>query len=273
MDIIKKILSFLNSKIFIYIIIGLGVLIYLRTCSVNSSLKDQNELNIQNITAVNDTIKTEREKNGNYKTSITGYKADSKELSKYNKELAQKVKEEEGKVITLNNTVLEITMDNKELKNTIDSFSAKYDSKRRNDSVWDLAWEIPYMYDSIPADSLNYDVFNGNTSVTIRGNFSKEDLQSLTIHHDKTFLTNRYSKMTASFGQKYDKDGKIIVFINTKHPYITPALLEGVYVDYPKKKHWFQGIGVGPTVNVGITAAGKPGIFVGIGIHYNVWKK
>jgi hypothetical protein len=78
--------------------------------------------------------------------------------------------------------------------------------------------------------------------------------------------------MTLTWGQKYEK-GRVHVFAWTSHPAFQATLLEGTYVDYPKKKHWFTGFGIGPNLSLGYDFINnRPAFIFGIGIQYNIYQ-
>lgn len=261
----KKLWSFINSKLFGYLIIIIIAIILVGTCSNNSNLRKEAKITQQNIEASQDTLVQERLKNGELQASIQGYQADSKELELFNKKLADQVKAEKGKVITLNNIVFHLKQDTADLQEYINNLLSFYgDPKKINDSTWNVDWTLAYTY-----DSSNYDIFKGRTQIGMRGDSSC--FRKIDLAHNRTSLLERDSKMSLTWGQKYE-DGKVKVFARTSHPAFQAQLLEGVYVDYPKKKHWFTGFGVGPTLNIGYDFMNqKPALILGVGVHYNIY--
>jgi len=265
MKILKSIWKFFNSKIFGYTVIAVVILLLVGTCGRNSNLKEEVKRKDQNLIASNDTLKTERLKNGDLQVSINGYMANAKELESFNEDLANQVKKEKGKVITLNNIVFHLKQDTADLQAYINELLSKFETPEKvNDSTWNVDWTLVYTYDSD-----NYDIFNGRTQVGLRG--PESFLKDITLTHNKTSLLNRDSKMSLTWGQKYE-DKKLKVFAQTSHPAFQTQLLEGVYVDYPSKRHWFSGFGIGPSVNLGYDFLhNQPAIIVGIGLQYNIY--
>lgn len=262
MKYLNLIWKFLNSKIFIIILIASGVLFFINTCSDNLNLKKSIKTNEKNIEVKGDSITTIVDKYGKIKNSISVYKSSVEKLEKYNKQLSEDVKKEKGKVITYSNLVFKLKQDNKDLQDALtEALTKYYPPIQTSDSTWDIDWKLPYIYDSV-----NYDIFKGRTQVTLSlNNFI------YSLKHNKTFLLNRDSQIKLSWGQKYE-DNRVKVFVNTKHPAFQSQLMEGVYVDFPKKKHWFTGFGVGPSINIGYDfTRGQTAIVIGGSLHYNIY--
>jgi cell division protein FtsL len=264
----KKLLTtvwkFINSKVFGYIMIGVLAIILLGVFNRNSKLKEEAVRTEQNTAALNGTIKEEKLKSGDLQVSIDGYIANEKELKEYNSELADAVKNQKGDVVTLNRIVFNLKQDNADLKQFIEDLPDPEPPQQDNDSTWTVFWAAKYVYDSI-----DFDEYNGKTQVRLRGPFN---LGKVSVAHNNTELTYRNSQIGLTWGQKYE-DGKLKVFAQTAHPAFKTQLLEGTYVDYPKKKHWFTGFGIGPQIGVGYDFLhNQPAVTIGIGIQYNIFQ-
>lgn len=254
MEVLTKIWKFLNSKVFMYILIIIAIIVFISMCSSNSNLKDEATLKDANITALNDTVKTVKLKNGELESSITGYQGSAEQLEILNASLANDIDKEKGKVVTYGNLIFKLKQDIKDLEEALKD--PIYDDPiATSDSSWNIDWTLPYIYDSV-----NYDIFKGRTQVSLFGN---------TLKHNKTFLVNRDSQMKLTWGQKYEND-KLKVFARTAHPAFSAQMMEGVYVDLPKKKHWFTGFGVGP--QLGISLFPNQAFFIGVGVQYNIYQ-
>lgn len=266
MKFLEGIWKFVNSKIFGYILIVVIAVFLVGTCGRNSNLKEEAKVKDQNISALADSIKTVHTKNGDLESSIDGFMASAKELKEFNLDLANQLKNEKGKVVTYSNIIFELRQDYKDLQDAFDSLQAEFDKPVQvNDSTWNVSWTLPFVY-----DSTNYDIFAGTTVVGVRAPLSY--LPEIDLIHNRTFMTNRNSSMSMTWGQKYE-DGKLKVFARTAHPAFSAKLLEGTYVDYPKKKHWFTGFGIGPQVGIGYDFLNnQPAFTVGIGVQYNIYQ-
>ena len=268
MKFLDKIWKFLNSKVTLYILIAVSAILFLGTCNRNSSLRDELDRRDINISALTDSIKTVKLKNGDLQSSRDAYMASAKELEKFNKELAEAVKNQKGKVITLNRIVFQLKQDTADLREFIRNLPDPEPPVQDDDSTWTVSWSTAYVY-----DSTNYDKYDGKTQVRLRGPF---DLSKISVGHQQTYLTFRDSQIGLTWGQKWEgigKDRKLRVYAQTSHPAFQTKLLEGVYVDYPRKRHWFTGFGVGPTLNIGYDFLNnQPALVIGVGIHYNIYQ-
>lgn len=268
MKILTIIWNFINSKFFGYVIIALLLLLAINFWNKNRNLKDNIKRNEQNIGVLNDSITTVKLKNGEIQASIGAYQATAKELEQFNKKLADQVDKEKGKVITFGNLVFRLRQDSIDLQKQLSELKAKYEKPVQiNDSTWNVDWTLPFIY-----DSTNYDIFKGRTQIVTSGDIPKVWLDKIIINHNKTWLLNRESQIGLTWGQK-EVNGKLLVFARTAHPAFQAKLLEGVYVDYPQKEHWFEGFGIGPNLSLGYDPLNsKTSIFIGVGIHYNIYK-
>jgi hypothetical protein len=266
MKFLKGVLKFINSKIFGYILIAVIAILLVGTCGRNSSIKEEVKRKDQNISALNDSLKIERLKNGDLQVSKNAYMADAKELRSYNIELSDVVKAQKGEVVTLNRIIFQLKQDSIELQKAYNELKSKFDEPEQvNDSTWNVDWLLTYVY-----DSTNFDIFDGRTQVGIRG--AGDYFKDITLTHNKTWMLNRQSQIGLIWGQKYDKDGKLKVFAQTAHPAFKAQLLEGTYVDYSKKSHWFTGFGIGPELSVGYDFLhNQPAVMIGVGIHYSIY--
>ncbi|GAF99188.1 unnamed protein product, partial [marine sediment metagenome] len=205
--------------------------------------------------------------NGDLVASKSAYIANEKELKEFNAGLAKQLKDEKGKVVTFNNIVFQLRQDSADLQKNLADLKSEYEKpKQVNDSTWNVDWLLSYVY-----DSTNYDIFDGRTQVGLRG--PEGYFKDITLTHNKTWMLNRNSQIGLTWGQKYE-DGKLKVFAKTAHPAFQAQLLEGTYVDYPKKRHWFTGFGIGPQLSVGYDFLhNQPAFMIGVGIHYNIYQR
>jgi len=268
MEALNKIWKFVNSKIFGYILIAVIAIFLVGTCGRVSNLKEEARIKDQNMSALSDSIKTVILKNGDLQVSRDAFMADAKELRLFNAELSDAVKLQTGKVVTLNRIIFQLKQDTAELRAFIRNLPDPKPPEQENDSSWNVSWALNYVY-----DSTNYDLFTGRTRIGLRGPL---DLSKITVIHNGTELLTRNSQIGLIWGQKWEgkgKDKKLRVYAQTAHPAFQTQLLEGTYVDYPKKRHWFTGFGVGPTLNIGYDFLNnQPAVVVGVGIHYSIYQ-
>lgn len=258
--------KFVNSKIFGYIMILVFAILFLGKCSSNTKLKDEADRKDQNISAMNDSIKIIVKEKGVVEFQRDGYIATAKELEEYNKELAKAVKAQKGKVITLNRMVARLKLDSTELAALVDSLKTVLEEPiQLNDSTWRIPWTAAYK---------KVGSVSGSSLVGVRG--PEPWLKDIALTNKGITLTDWDIPINLTWGQKWvreDGEKKLKVFAETDYPGFDAKLLEGTYVDYPKKQHWLTGFGVGPTMNIGYDFLNnKPAFVVGIGIHYNIYQ-
>lgn len=272
MKTLKNIWKFLNSKIFGFLIIGILLFLLAQQCKQKGDLKRESLISEQNISALNDSITIEKQKGGEMQASINAFIATEKQLKDLNSTLYNEVKKQKGNVVTLNKMVFKLKQDKETLEKYIDS--SKYANLvpiKINDSTYVVPWMLAYTY-----DSTNYDIFKGNTKIGVYKIYGETE-----IVHEGTFMDFRESQIDLVWGQK-EEDGKLRVFAQTNYPGFSPESLEGVLIDpntnplmkdLYKKRHWFSGFGIGPTLNVGYDFLNqKPAIAVGVGIHYSIFQ-
>lgn len=265
MKALKMVWDFLNSRVGGYVILFLLVVFLIGTCKRSSSLRDDIQRHQNNVEALTDKLREERTHSGELRASIQGYVANTRELEIYNRELAEQVKNERGKVITLNNIVFNLRQDVDDLNKYIDELLTKFNEPVQvDDSTWRVDWNLAYTY-----DEYNYDRYTGRTIIGLTGDVNL--LRDITLNHRGTSLLNRDSQMRLTWGQT-EEDGKLRVYAQTAHPAFRAQLLEGVYVDYPAKRNWFTGISVGPHVGMSWNFNESRVItYVGVGLQYNIY--
>jgi len=273
-DFIKKlgkvIWTLLNSRIFYYIIIILLVLFGLKKCGNEKDLKIENKILEQNVSAANDSIRLYKTKTGDLQAQKQLYIKSEKELKKENSELSKRVKEQEGKIISLSRTVIKLKQDTSILHDSIRYLNSVIGEPVQVDSnTWMLPWELEYTW-----DETNYDIFKGKTFVSV------DNENPLKLKHDNTLLYYRESQIDITFGEKV-VDGKYNVFIQSAYPGFTPESMEGVYIDpntnkdikgLMKKDHWFTGFSFSISITPGYDVLhNAPAVVVGPSLNYNIY--
>ena len=265
-----KIFTFIKSRIFtIILIIGL-MLFSAWQWSKIEDLKNQQKIDEQNLIALNDTVNIVKKKNGEIEASKAILISSIRDLKELNRSLYDKVKSQDGKIISLNNAVIRLVQDSATL--------AKYLSEKEkliaklvkiDDHTYMAAWTLPYKY-----DSLNFDIFSGKTYIGIT---SKDPLE---LAHVNTEIIKRISQIDITFGERVLK-GEYQVYITSAYPGFTVKSMNGFLTDpnknkyiksLMKKDHWFTGfsLGVGATPGFNITT-GKYGFVVGPTISWNIY--
>jgi len=267
----KKIWTFIKSRVFtILIIVGL-IMFSAWQCSRIEELKRQRDISEQNDIAMRDSLKFERKKNGELEVSITAYVASVKDLKELNEDLWRRVKAQDGEVVFLNRVIMQLKQDSAQLANALDEKNKVIEKLLQIDeNTYIAGWTLPFKY-----DSTNFDVFKGRTYIKVT---NKDPLE---LAHMDTELLNRLTQIDLTWGQEVVK-GKLRVFVTSAYPGFTVKSMEGVMIDpndnayiksLLKKKHWFQGFGVGPQVTMGFNVTtGKYGLVLGGGLHYTIYR-
>ncbi len=206
----------------------------------------------QNIIALNDTLTITRTKNGDLiadKVVLVSKNGDLKDL---NSSLADEVKDIEGKVVRLTNTVIQ-------LKNAQPIYLTDTFYVFNNDSIL-VKWQKYEQY-----DTNNYRKLRGETTL-----YKKDSV----ITNTKTILYEDVLGLSLTTGLR-EIDDKITIFVTSKYPGFNVTKLEGAEIDpdsnpifknfVQKKKPWGIGVQVGGGFGLnGITP------YVGVGISYNI---
>jgi hypothetical protein len=235
------------------------------------SLKTEIDVHDQNISALTDSLKFERTKNGELLVSVDGYIATEKELKKLNKNLWDEVHAQKGKVISLTNVIVVLRQDSTQLAKTVDKLNTIIGTMQKlDDSTFIAPWTLAFTY-----DSTNYDVFRGRTQIGI----SSKD--PLVLRHKNTYMLDRKTQIELTWGEKVEK-GKLRIFVESSYPGFTVKSMEGVLIDpnnnplfkdLMKKRHWFTGFGIGPNISTGWNVfEAKPAVILGVGIQYNIYE-
>jgi hypothetical protein len=249
------------------VIIGL-IVISAAQCSRIQELKRQRDISEQNNAALIDTVKYEKQKNGELQASIAVFVTDMKDLKKLNKDLYDRIKAQDGKILDLNHAVIVLKQDSIMLRKALVEKDKIIEKLTKIDSnTYAAGWTLPFRY-----DSTNFTVLKGRTYI---GVVNKDPLQ---LAHIDTELLQNLTQIDLTFGHKEEK-GLIRVYVQTAYPGFTVKSLEGVlinpneYSDLAKKKHWFRGFGIGPAATMGFNVTtGKYGLVLGAGIHYTIYQ-
>lgn len=267
---LEKIWNFIKSKSFVAIIIIGLILFSAQQCSTIREITRQKTISEQNESALKDSLYFERTKKGELLVTIDGYIATEKELKTLNKDLWERVKAQDGKIISLNHTIVQLVQDSATLKKYLKEKDKLIQKLLKIDSSTYVApWKLTYKY-----DSTNFDVFTGKTYI---GVLSKDPLE---LAHIDTELTKRLTQIDLTWGQKIEKNS-LRVFIQSNYPGFTVTQMEGVLIDpntnpyfkeLMKKKKWFSGISVGFGATAGYNLTdGKYGLVIGPTISYNIY--
>ena len=193
---LKNAYQYLTKHPTLILVCVIIVLIFLLSfqCQRKNNLKNEVNKSEQNISALNDTITIVKKKNGALNFSIDGFVATTKELKTLNKSLYDQVKDQSGKVLSLNNAVITLTQDKTELQKYIDVLKSNTNQVNQlNDSTYLVPWTLAYKYDQD-----NSDLFVGQTLMRLNVK-NKLKLQQLNSE-----LIKRETNIGLTFGQKVE---------------------------------------------------------------------
>jgi len=266
----KAIWAFLNSRVFVIILVVVLILIGVGECKRIVDLNHDIDQHEQNQAALTDSLKFERLKNGELLVSIDGYISTEKELKNINKKLWDEVQGQKGKVLVLTNTIIQMREDSAALAKKIDSLHVVIGKlKQISEDKYLAPWSIARGYS--PG---NYFKVQGSTVIQV---LSKDPFE---MRHDTTYLTEFVNSIDVTYGQKIE-NRKLRVFIQSDYPGFTVKSMEGVLIDpndwpkdlQPDKRHWLSGFGVGPNISMGWDFLNsQPSLIVGVGVHYNIYQ-
>lgn len=240
-----------NSFFLVVIIVGL-IILFLRQCHKINELKIGNEIAQGNIKALKDTVKAEKNRAGEIEFTKQSLISKSEDLEKWNKELAEQVKKEKGKVIYIQQSSGQITTLPPEV---ITNIVTVYDNET---STIETEFDTVYSPD-------NYRRLKLMTTVKI---------DSSRIKSSTTRISNDEIGFNIVTGLKEDK-GNLRIMIRSDYPGLSFTKIDGALIDphksdvlkkmFPQKK-----FGVGPVIGFGLNGSMKPGFFAGVGINYNI---
>lgn len=262
-----KIFKFLTSKTFLILIVLIVFILLGRSCARSKEIQRINEINHQNLLALIDTIKVEKNKNKEQQFIIAGYIADVDELEFLNSQLYNEVEAQSGEVLSLTKVVYQLEQNELAFKNHINYLESIINQPVQiNDSTYKITWEKRYDWDNV-----NYDIYRGQTIV---------GLTTSGLKHYDSDVTYRLSQAELTFGQKVENN-QLRIFVKTNYPGFTAKSLEGVLIDpntnsyirgLIKKKKWLPNtfsVGVGPAFGYDILST-KVYLGIGVNINYNL---
>jgi len=267
MKILNWIWTVIKSKYFAYAVVVLITLFAFGQCKSKQDAIAEKTKTEQNLVAANDTAKIYKDKYDNTVAEKTVLILSEKELKKKNKDLYDKVTQQNGSIISLSTTILQLKQDTTLLRTKIRNMSGEI--VVLDSTHFKVNWKMDYVW-----DSTNYDKYRGSTFINITSK------NPLTFKHNNTELTYRESQIDLTFGEAV-VDGKYNVFVKSAYPGLTPKSLQGVFIDpntnnnikkLMKKQHWFTGFSVGVSVTPGYDLLGnKFGITVGPSLTWNMF--
>jgi len=273
METIKKFLkgvwTFLNSRIFVIALIVFLFIFLAGQCSRIINNQEEIRRRDQNISALTDSLEFVKRKNGELLVLKDGYIATIGELTAINKGLADKVKDQDGKILSLTNTVIRLKQDSIELAKHVDRLNTIIGKlKQVSADKYMAPWQLVFKY-----DANNYLRLNGNTFIQVM------NIDPFQMRHDTTYLVKFENQIELTYGHKLEK-GKMRVWAESAFPGFTVKSMNGVLLDRSEwgdilpanERRWFSGFGTGPSISAGWNILeAKPAVIMGWSFHYNVY--
>ena len=242
-----------NTLLLLVIIMGIILLISFKSCT---NANNQIKINEQNIKALNDSVRYNKNKVGDLEASKNVLITEKKGLGDLNNDLATELKKEVGKVYELNKFILS-------LKN------------KPGDTVWMVNTLIKYPNGEYGLAWTHDTLYTGYNGRSIAG-VSKFRIKDSVIVPTSTFISKDEVNFSIVTGLR-QKGDDLEIFIRSDYPGFNVTGIEGAVIDpknnpilkkYTVQKKW----GVGPYVGVGVGINLKPSIQIGIGVHYSLFR-
>ena len=198
--------AFLNSRLFLIILIVLLLLVGLGEYKRIVDLKQDVARHEQNNSALTDSLHFERSKNGDLLVSIDGYISSEKELKDLNRELYDEVRKQKGQILMLSNTIVTMRQDSASLAEHVDSLEVLIGELKKDGDKYTAPWSIAYNFD----EKNGFKVV-GSTVVQVTS------VEPFEMRHDSTYLTSYENRIGITYGQKVE-DNKLRVFIQSNYP-------------------------------------------------------
>lgn len=251
-----------SEKIKTYGIIGIAILIvvlFIGSCNRISTLKNDLAISEQNQKALADSLRFSKNKVGDLEASINILVAEKNNLKDLNKELADELKKEKGKVYELNQIIANYKPVIVEVPVDVIVYKPVNGDKQ---------YGLLVKYDTI-FDKYNYSKLEVETKFLIDSNFNVKPLTSTIKNNEIGF--NLITGLR-------ELDGNIEIFARSNHPYIGIIDMEGAIIDpknhpvlkkFTKPKKFGISFFIGPAIG-GNTNHVIGGVFVGAGLTYDL---
>lgn len=246
---------FQKKNLLIFILTAVMVVLILLNLKSCGDLKDQKSISIQNEEAIKKELTVEKNKNGEFQTSIVAYEGSIKDVKKYSEDLVKEIKD-------LKNRKPEVIVKT-QLVYVGDTSTSKNLLVDKGNGNYDLDWHFEN------ADSSR--ILKGKSSFNATATFLEDrKTYSLKVLPGTTSILQDELKMDLVVGvAKNKKTGLNEIFVTPKNPDIHIGKLEGAILDKPKQ-HPFS---LSAQVGYGIVYGKQNltfGPYIGIGLSYNL---
>ncbi len=251
----------MRKDLWYILIIAVTIMLLLRQCDSTRKSEIREKISNANIEALKDSVRTEKNKNGDLIFVKKALLADKGNLEILNKDLNDEVKKLNGKIITLQKIGGVITI--------ADPITITNEIIKYRDGEYGLAWN----YDTVYSEG-NYRKFSGETSVLV------DTARSITSKGTK--VNQDELGLTLVTGLR-EKDGSLEIYVDPQYPGMMITKIDGAIIDpqksdvikkyFPPKK-WSIGpmLGVGMSAGYGINGQPifGPTVTFGVGISYGI---
>ena len=247
-----------NLNTVFVIAIAILAFLLLKQCNKVQDLKLENKVGVQNIIALNDSIRIVKNKWDEEITLKNAYITSEKDLKNINQNLSNKIKSLEGEILYASNIISSIKTDTIFIENEV---------IRYPDGTNKLLW------------SYNKDYGNGNSRFLDGNSRFSIDLtdSSFNILDKGTSITRDITNLSILTGLT-ELDESYQIFVKTDYPGITFSNIEGAILDKKRflkqtQPNWIFG----PSIYIGVGADPKngtagPQIGLGISATFNLNK-
>ena len=233
----------------------LSISCYQQYSKINKLIGEK-AINEFNIKALSDTVRTERNKIGELQYSKDALVSDKNDLAELNKQLAEEVKNQKGRVLFLTSSNANLKFDTPRI--------IIHQLDKLSDSEYIITSSIENIY-----DSSNHKAVEITTRIKLDSNKGISVLESKMVKDDFGF--------NIITGLK-EEDKNLRIFIRSDYPGLSFSKIDGALIDprsskllksfFPDKK-W--GLGVQWGLGVSISHVISPSVYIGVGISYNLW--
>ncbi len=247
-----------NLNTVFVIAIAILAFLLLKQCNKVQDLKLENKVGVQNIIALNDSIRIVKNKWDEEITLKNAYITSEKDLKNINQNLSNKIKSLEGEILYASNIISSIKTDTIFIENEV---------IRYPDGTNQLSW------------AYNKDYGNGNSRFLDGNSRFSIDLSdsAFSILDKGTSITRDITNLSILTGLT-ELDESYQIFVKTDYPGITFSNIEGAILDKKRflkqtQPNWIFG----PSIYIGVGADPKngtagPQIGLGISATFNLNK-
>lgn len=255
-----------NSRVMVFAVFVVLLFLLLKSCSKNSRLEAELEMKEINITALQDSVRTEKTRSGELQQVKTALMADLKDLKKLNIDLYKEVKDQKQKVFYISKLIAEIV---DKMNEWTPGGEYSYDPVDGTDNI---SWK----FDTAGA-GWSRDI-SGKTSFRVISTcegYAITPIGSVLEHANYSFgLTTGLKK-----SEKYPDN--LEIFVKSTYPGMVFTSIEGSLVNpddfkdffpSPREKRWSFGpyLGIGYGVTLEKVPQLLPTLNVGVGVQYKL---